>query len=68
MNISMNPSARYVTQQQIWSIQIGKPLTDRRIAQLKAQGHYGSPIKQFNITELKRKKRKQTIEEMFAKF
>lgn len=68
MNISMNPSARYVTQQSMWSIQIGKPLTDRRIAQLRAQGHYGSAIKQFNITELKRKKRKQTIEEMFAKF
>jgi len=68
MNISMNPSARYVTQQQMWSVQIGKPLTDRRIAQLRAQGHYGSPFVQHNITELKRKKRKQTIEQMFAKF
>lgn len=52
----------------MWSVQLGKPLTDRRIAQLKAQGHYGSCFVKHNITELKRKKRKQSIEEMFAKF
>lgn len=64
----MSISAHYVTQSGVWSTQYGKPLTDRRIAQLKAQGHYSSPFVQHNITELKRKRRQVAIEKQFEQF
>lgn len=40
MPISMQWSARYVTQQSIYDCPLLGPLTDRRIAKYQKQGHY----------------------------
>ncbi len=61
----MNPSDRYVTSQSMWSIQYGKPLTNRRITQLKKEGHYASPFVALQAVEKKRVKRKNVLEELF---
>jgi hypothetical protein len=68
MAINMNPSARYVTQASLWSIQFGKPLTDRRITQLRKQGHYASPYAKLQAVEKKRTKRKLDVAKLFAGF
>jgi hypothetical protein len=40
MSISMNESARYVTQQSIYDCPLLGPLTDSRISKYQKQGHY----------------------------
>lgn len=70
MPISMSPSARYVTQSSIWSIQIGKNLTDRRIAQLQKQGYYDSGFvrRDRKAKEQKKRKAKLSIDDVFSQF
>ena len=40
MPISMNQSARYVTQQKLWDVPLLGPLTDRKIAKYQKMGKY----------------------------
>ena len=69
MPLSMSPNAHYVTQQSLWGgPQMGKRLTNRRIAQLQKQGHYGSPFVRLQAVETKRKERKKKIEDLFVNF
>ena len=58
MPVSMKPSARYVTQERIWDVQIGKQLTDRRIAQLAREGRYGPDRKLAQLRYDNQKKQK----------
>lgn len=65
--VSMSPTARYVTQSSIFSTQLGKPLTDRRIAQLQRQGYYSGGI--IRRTErAKQKKKRVNQDKLFARF
>lgn len=65
----MSSSAHYVTQQGLWAgAQIGKALTDRRIAQLQRQGHYGSAFVRLQAVEKKRRVQKESVAELFANF
>ena len=64
----MQQSVRYVTSQNMWSIQYGKPLTDRRINQLRREGHYASPYAALKAVETKRKKRKAAVENFLNAF
>lgn len=53
--ILMNINASYVTQQSLWSVHIGKPLTNRRIAQLQKEGFYSDGVVRAEAQTKKRK-------------
>lgn len=70
MPISMHPSARYVTQQGIYNNQLGKPLSNRKIAEYQRLGFYGpaSPfVKAAHVAKVVKKK-KLSMEQLFGKF
>lgn len=56
--LSMSPSARYTTQQSIWSVQIGKNLTDRIIAKRQREGYYSNGISKANFKNEVAKRRR----------
>lgn len=68
MPISLSSKANYVTQQSIWSVQIGKALTDRRIKQYQKLGYYSNGLVRAEVKEKAVSKRKKAIEKMFAGF
>lgn len=65
MNISMSPSAHYVTQSHIWGTIFRGPLTDRRIKHYQEHGYYGA---QAVRQQSKRRQRKHSTDKLFAKF
>ena len=65
MSISMQPSARYVTQSKLFSGNIiGRPLSDRRIAYYQSIGKYGPPSQPQKV--VRRKQTKNILTAIFA--
>lgn len=65
--ISIKLTANYVTQSSLWSVHIGKPLTDRRIAQLQKEGFYSDGVVRAEAQTKKRKAAKAVnLERLFA--
>ena len=61
----MNGRANYATQQTIWSVQIGKNLTDRTIRKYQKLGFYSNGFARAEVVEKKRTKQKQDLYRLF---
>jgi len=70
MPISMQMSARYTTQSGVWSIQFGKPLTNRRITFYQRQGYYDGAFVRLNarLADKARRQSRISTKDLFAGF
>lgn len=66
--ISMSLKARYVTQSSVYETQKLGPLTDRQIKKYQKQGRYGQGLTSATEKVRKKRKTKQPLKELFAKF